>query len=87
MSTNAAETAIPPLEPVEVTLEMPGRLFRDYNRLVEAGLYLSVEEALRQAVIASWRHERGTYHTLRIDPADRDVDETDGQEPAPSAEA
>ena len=87
MSENDTQTATPALEPVQVTFEVPGRLYRDYSLLVGAGLYLSTEEALRQAVITSWRYDRGTYHSLRIDLGQdgEEKGDRDEQEPAPSA--
>ena len=89
MSENDTQKAAPALEPVQVTLDLPGRLYRDYSLLVGAGLYLSTEEALRQAVITSWRYDRGTYHSLRIDVGNDEEEKAkrDDQEPAPSAEA
>lgn len=87
MSDNDTQTATPALEPVQVTLDLPGRLYHDYSLLVGAGLYLSTEEALRQAVITSWRYDRGTYHSLRIDLGNDEEQKADKdeQEPAPSA--
>lgn len=98
MSDNDTHTAPdtpatpPALAPVEVTLELPGRLYHDYSLLVGAGLYMNTEEALRHAVITSWRFDRGTYHTLRLDfgSDDEEAAEKAGkadQEPAPGAEA
>ena len=87
MSDNDTQTAIPALEPVQVTLDLPARLYHDYRLLVGAGLYLSTEEALRQAVITSWCYDRGTYHSLRIDLGQdgEEKGDRDEQEPAPSA--
>lgn len=89
MSDNdTTQTAIPALDPVQVTLDLPGRLFRDYSRLAELGLYLSTEEALRQAVLTSWRFDRGVFHSVRLDLGDDDEDaDKAAQELTPSAEA
>ncbi len=38
MSENDTQKAAPALEPVQVTLDLPGRLYRDYSLLVGAGL-------------------------------------------------
>lgn len=89
MSDNTTtQTAIPALEPVQVTLELPGQLYKEYSVLVGAGLFMSVEEALRQAVLTSWRFDRGIHHSIRVDlgPDDKTTDQAD-PEPAPSAEA
>ena len=80
MSEIDAQTAIPALEPVRVSLEVPGRLVRDYNQLVTAGLYMSVEEALRHGLVASWRFDHGLFHTVRVDvggDAEAEADKAD----------
>ncbi len=89
MSENDTQTVTSALEPVQVTFEVPGRLYQDYSRLVTAGVYMSTDEALRHAVITSWRYDRGTYHSLRIDLGKDDEEKAkrDDQAPAPSAEA
>ncbi|MBP1804665.1 hypothetical protein [Rubellimicrobium aerolatum] len=55
------------LAPVQVTLDVPGRLARDYAELVRVGVYLSIEEAIREALVAGWRFNRGPHHTIRLD--------------------
>jgi Arc/MetJ-type ribon-helix-helix transcriptional regulator len=62
------------IEPEKVTLEVPGRIIRDMRMLVEAGIYLSVDEALRESILANWRFIRGSYHSIRIDGPTDDVE-------------
>jgi Arc/MetJ-type ribon-helix-helix transcriptional regulator len=50
-----------------VTIDVPVRIIRDMRILVEAGIYLSVDEALRESILANWRFIRGSYHGIRID--------------------
>ena len=52
----------------QMTLDLPALVLRDIRALVDAGVYLSVEEALREFVLASWRFVRGSYHTILIEP-------------------
>ncbi len=91
MSANADTntTPNPAPEPVSVTLEVPGRIARDYQMLADAGVWLSLEDALQHAVIQSWRFERASYHAVRIDLAKEDEEDetTDEVRPAdPAAE-
>ena len=58
-----------------VTLDVPGRILRDLRFLVDAGIYLSVEEALRESILANWRFIRGSYHSIRLEPKGEDDDE------------
>jgi hypothetical protein len=46
--------------------------------LVDAGLFLSLDEALRESLLSSWRYLRASYVRIRIDLDDPAVDE-DGQ--------
>jgi hypothetical protein len=59
----------------QLTLDLPALVLKDIRALVDAGVYLSVEEALREFVLASWRVVRGSYHTILIEPKPADVDE------------
>jgi hypothetical protein len=68
-----------PAEPGQVTLDLPAGLARSYDGLVEAGIYPNRESALLHAIVESWRHTRGSYHTIRVD-----IDQTpDAVEPEP----
>lgn len=64
-----------------VTLEVPVRVLKDLRSLVDAGLYLSLEEALRESIVVSWRFMRGTYASIRLDTKAADAD---GDEEAPA---
>lgn len=64
-----------------VTLEVPARLLKDLRALVDAGIYLSVEEGLRESILASWRFLRGSYHNIRLEPKGADA-EGDDEAPA-----
>ena len=67
MSDNTTTQAtIPALEPVQITLDLPGRLFQDFSQLVEIGLFMSTEEAVWQAALTSWRFDRGIHHSVRV---------------------
>lgn len=61
-----------------VSLEVPGRVLRDLRSLVDAGLYLSLDEALREALLNSWRYLRASCHRIRIDP-DEPVADDEGK--------
>ena len=63
-----------------VSLEVPARILTDLRALVDAGLYLSLDEALREALLNSWRYLRASVHRIRVDP---DVPVTDEEETAP----
>lgn len=71
------DTPAPATEPVRVTLELPPRLVADYQRLAAAGVYLSLEEALRHGLTSSWRFERASYLSLRLDLRDSKDGEVD----------
>lgn len=73
----------PQIEPV--TLELPPRILKDLRGLVDAGVYLSVEEALHELILVSWRHIRGSYHTIRIEP--RLAGGEEAKEPAPDEQS
>lgn len=64
-----------------VTIEVPARVLKDLRSLVDAGIYLSVEEALRESILASWRFMRGSYANIRLDTKAADAD---GDEEAPA---
>ncbi len=64
-----------------VTLEVPVRLLKDLRSLVDAGIYLSLEEVLRESILASWRFMRGSYVNIRLEPKDADAE---GDEEAPA---
>lgn len=66
-TTQTSTTEIPDLAPVEITLEVPGRVAHDYGLLVRTGVHLSLEEALRATLVTGWRYDRGTYHSVRLD--------------------
>ena len=53
-----------------ITVEVPARILKDLRSLVDAGLYLSLDEALRKSPLSSWRYLRSSYHRVRIDPID-----------------
>jgi Arc/MetJ-type ribon-helix-helix transcriptional regulator len=61
-----------------VTVEVPARILKDLRSLVDAGLFLSLDEALRESLLSSWRYLRASYHRIRIDQGDPAEDE-DGQ--------
>ncbi len=61
-----------------VTVEVPAQILKDLRSLVDAGLYLSLDEALRETLLSSWRYLRASYHCIRIDQNDPAADE-DGQ--------
>lgn len=90
MVTDAETTPDATREPVRVEFDLPPRLVADYDRLVAEGIYLSRDEALRQAVLLSWYYERGTHHRVRLDlgPAEDETaaesgkDTTSGDAPA-----
>jgi Arc/MetJ-type ribon-helix-helix transcriptional regulator len=71
----AARMADEVVKSESVTLDVPGRIIRDMRTLVEAGIYLSVDEALRESILANWRFIRGSYHSIRIDGPTDDADE------------
>lgn len=51
-----------------VSLEVPARILTDLRALVDAGLYLSLDEALREALLNSWRYLGASCHRIRVDP-------------------
>ena len=61
-----------------VTLEVPARILEDLRSLVDAGLFLSLDEALWVSLLSSWRYLRASYVRIRIDLDDPAVGE-DGQ--------
>ena len=63
-----------------LSLEVPARILKDLRALVDAGLYLSLDEALREALLNSWRYLRASVHRIRIDP---DAPVADEEETAP----
>ncbi len=72
------------LKPVRVSLDVPGQIALDVEELVADGIYMSPEEVLRAWIHLGWRHERGAYHTVRIDLNDpkggaRDDSADDGE--------
>jgi Arc/MetJ-type ribon-helix-helix transcriptional regulator len=90
--SDTTETTPPALEPVSVTFELPALLVAFYTELTEAGLFLSVEEALRQAVLSSFRFERGSFLNVRVDAdagEEKPTDQTEkqGQDPGPVTDA
>lgn len=65
-------------KPETVALEVPPRILADLRALVDAGLYLSLEEAVREALLNSWRFLDARCHRIRIEPdaaVDGDKDE------------
>jgi hypothetical protein len=80
--SDSAQPPEQPAEPVQVGLELPAGLFRDYNRLVEDGIYSDLETALLHALVESWRHSRGSFHTVRVDLAPREEPQAGEGEPA-----
>jgi hypothetical protein len=71
-----------PAEPVRVGLELPAGLARDYRQLVEDGIYPHLETALLHALVESWRHNRGSFHTVRLDLARPEERQAGEGEPA-----
>jgi Arc/MetJ-type ribon-helix-helix transcriptional regulator len=65
-----------------VTLDVPIRILKDLRLLVDAGVYLSVDEALRESIVANWRFIRGSYLSVRIEPKDAVADEAEAGEAA-----
>ena len=64
-----------------VTVEVPVRILKDLRSLVDAGLYLSLDEALRESLLSSWRYLRASYHRIRIDRSDPDAGEDEQGQP------
>lgn len=58
-----------------VAIEVPARILKDLRSLVDAGLFLSLDEALRESLLSSWRYLRASYHRIRIDHDDPAEDE------------
>jgi Arc/MetJ-type ribon-helix-helix transcriptional regulator len=58
-----------------VALEVPARILKDLRSLVDTGLYLSLEEALRESLLTNWRFLRASYHRIRVDLSDPAADE------------
>lgn len=69
---DTTDTALPTPEPVRVSFDLPGRIARDYQKLVDLGVWLTLEDALQHAVAQSWRFERGSYHSIRLDTEPQD---------------
>jgi hypothetical protein len=62
---------------VTVTLELPIGLLAAYDGLVEDRLYPDRASALLHGLVESWRHNEGSFHTVRLDlRRERDQDET-----------
>ena len=70
----------PAPQPITVTLELPARVVMHYDLMTEAGLFLSTEEALRQAILNSLRFEKGTHLSLRVDADAGEDKHADGAE-------
>ncbi|WP_210528347.1 hypothetical protein [Rubellimicrobium arenae] len=81
----------PAPQPITVTLELPARVVMHYDLMTEAGLYLSTEEALRQAILNSLRFEKGSHLSLRLDAdagEDKHADKAEmSEEPSSTFEA
>jgi hypothetical protein len=71
-----------PAEPIRVELDLPAGLARDYDRLVEDGIYSDLKTALLHALVESWRHNRGSFHTVRFDLAPPEEPQAGEGEPA-----
>jgi hypothetical protein len=56
-----------PAGPVTVTLELPAGLVRAYDALVEAAVYPDRESAILHGLVESYRHNMGSFHTVRVD--------------------
>jgi hypothetical protein len=74
-----------PAEPVRISLEVPAGLVQAYDGLVKDGIYPSRESAMLHAMVDSWRHNRGSFHTVRIDLVDRGASPDEETEPATNA--
>jgi hypothetical protein len=74
-----------PAEPVRVALDLPAGLVRDYDALVEDDIYPNRESALLHAIVESWRHNRGSFHRVRVDLDCREKPQGEGTEPAPNS--
>lgn len=46
---------------------MPTGLVRAYDALVDDDIYSSREDALLHAIVESWWHNRGSFHSIRLD--------------------
>jgi hypothetical protein len=75
------------VEPVQVTLDLPAGLVRDYDRLVQDDIYPTRESALLHAIVDSWRHNRGSFHRIRVDLDCRETPQGEKTEPTPAASA
>lgn len=64
-----------------VTIEVPARILKDLRSLVDAGLYLSLDEALRETLLSSWRYLRAGYLSIRIDQSDPAAEEDEPGQP------
>jgi Arc/MetJ-type ribon-helix-helix transcriptional regulator len=71
--TEKDEDETAPPEPVSLTV--PSFLLDYYRKMVEGGVYLSLDEALRQAILDSFRFQRGSFHRIRLDVGPDEVDE------------
>jgi hypothetical protein len=57
------------------TVILASRILKDLRSLVDAGLFLSLDEALRESLLSSWRYLRASCHCIRIDLGDPAEDE------------
>lgn len=74
-----------PMEAIQFMLKLPFGLVRDFDALVDMGIHADPQRALPHAIVESWRHNRGSFHTLRLDlrnaqdanpgPASREAEE------------
>lgn len=63
----------PAKEPVRltiVTLELAEGLLEAYNSFVSERIYPDRESALLHGLVDSWRHNTGSFHSIRLDLRD-----------------
>jgi len=85
---DATEPGDDPTEPVRVELILPAGLVSEYDDLVRRGIYLSRGDAIRHAIVTGWRHDHGSFHTVRLDFLDKEDKRPDtGGDVAPETEA
>lgn len=74
-------------DPVQVKLDLPRAVAEHYEQATADGVYLSVEEGLRMAVIASWRFDTGSHHRVRIELGSDDETPVGDSSPDPDPAA
>ena len=85
--SSISQSDTPAQDAVQVTLDLPRAIADHYEKATAEGVYLSVGEAIRMAVIASWRYDLGSFHRIRLDLGTSDeTPEANSSDPDPASE-